>query len=87
MSNGVILFTAPVFAGREVERRSFDSDMDYYLARFFGGIFTRRGLPYWFGFIGTILGIFGITIAVSATRRAKGLERWNRPERRHRSRY
>lgn len=65
-TNGDVLFEAPVLAGRAVEERNFDSDMDYYLALFFTNVFTRRALPYWFGVFGTLFGIFGIIIAVKA---------------------
>ncbi|MCL1842985.1 MAG: D-alanyl-D-alanine carboxypeptidase [Defluviitaleaceae bacterium] len=87
LSFGEILFEAPVLAGRAVEARSFDSDMDYYLARFFGGMFTRRALPYWFGVFGTAFGIFGIVLALRASRRASRADRWPRHERPRRSRY
>jgi D-alanyl-D-alanine carboxypeptidase len=69
IADGTVIFEAQVFSSREVIERSFDSDMDYYLAAFFGNIFTRRALPYWFGFFGTIFGISGIILAIHAHRR------------------
>jgi D-alanyl-D-alanine carboxypeptidase len=91
---GIITFTAggvtfemPVLASREVIERTFDSDMDYYLSRFFGGIFTRRALPYWFGLIGTIIGIFGIVLAINTSRRAARSMGWTPAKSRKRSKY
>ena len=84
---GQVVFESPLVAARSVYERSFDSDMDYYLAMFLNNIFTRRALPYWFGIFGTIFGIVGINMAISATRRARKAERWHRPEPRRRSRY
>jgi len=69
--DGMVIFEAPVVAGREVLLRTFDSDMDYQIALIRETIFTRRGLPYWFGVIGTLFGIMGVCFAISANRRAK----------------
>jgi D-alanyl-D-alanine carboxypeptidase len=69
--NGNTLFEAPIIAASTVYPRNFDSDMDYYLALFFGNIFTTRALPYWFGIFGTIFGIVGVTLAITADRRAE----------------
>ena len=77
---GEVIFTAHALASRYVGERSFDSDMDYYMAMIFGNIFTRRALPYWFGFFGTLFGIVGISMAVAAKRRLRRQERWNQPE-------
>lgn len=68
--NGEVLFEAEIFAEREVLPRTFDSDMDYYLAAFVTNVFTRRALPYWFGIFGVAFGIFGIVLAVKAHHRA-----------------
>ena len=75
-----IIFTAHALALRYVGKRTFDSDMDYYMAMIFDNIFTRRALPYWFGFWGTVFGIVGICMAVSAKRRLRRQEKWNSPE-------
>jgi len=75
-----IIFTAQAIASRYVGERSFDSDMDYYMAMIFGNILTRRALPYWFGLLGTLFGIVGISIAVSVKRRARRQERWGSPD-------
>lgn len=69
-ASGTVLFEAPVLASRSVYERTFDSDMDYHLAAFFGSIFTRKAIPYYFGIFGTVFGIFGIVIAVKTSRRA-----------------
>ncbi|MCL2355803.1 MAG: hypothetical protein FWC70_01430 [Defluviitaleaceae bacterium] len=64
--NGEVLFEAAVLPAREVIPRSFDSDMDYYLAAIIGNVFTRRALPYWFGVFGVAFGIFGIVLAIKS---------------------
>ncbi|MCL2047670.1 MAG: hypothetical protein FWG87_02975 [Defluviitaleaceae bacterium] len=70
LSGDTVIHEMPLLAAREVIARNFDSDMDYYLSAFFGSIFTLRALPYWFGLIGTIVGIMGIIMAINANRRA-----------------
>ena len=82
-ADGMVLLDAPILAARAVYERNFDSDMDYYLATFFGNVFTRRALPYYFGIFGTAFGIFGLVSAVKANYRAgrnisKGYERHRR---------
>ena len=79
-----VIFSTPLVASRYVIERTFDSDMDYYMAMIFSNIFTRRGLPYWFGTVGTILGITGICVAIRTHERAKKAERWNTPNSRKR---
>ena len=86
MVNDQIVFQTPALAAATIYERTFDSDMDYYIAMIFGNIFTLRALPYWFGLFGTLFGIFGISVAISAKRTAKKNERWQLPER-HRSKY
>lgn len=68
--NDTVILEVPVLSGTKVYERTFDSDMDYYFAAFFGSIFTRRALPYWFGIFGVAFGIFGIYIAIKTSRRA-----------------
>jgi D-alanyl-D-alanine carboxypeptidase (penicillin-binding protein 5/6) len=78
-TTGDIIIEIPVLASREVIERTFDSDMDYYLSRFFGGLFTRRALPYWFGFVGILIGVIGIFYAINTSRRAaRGMNRTSR---------
>ena len=84
----LVLFETEVMAGREVPERTFDTDMDYYIAMVLDNIFTSVALPYWFGFIGTFFGFFGIGLAVTISRRArKMMNRWDKPERPRVSRY
>ncbi|MCL2216216.1 MAG: D-alanyl-D-alanine carboxypeptidase [Defluviitaleaceae bacterium] len=81
-----LLFEAPVLAARTVYERTFDSDMDFYIAMVLENIFTRRALPYWFGIVGTAFGIAGITVAIVTFRRARNFDRY-KPEKRHISKY
>ncbi|MCL2373205.1 MAG: D-alanyl-D-alanine carboxypeptidase [Defluviitaleaceae bacterium] len=85
-TGGVLVFESPLVAAQAVYERTFDSDMDYFLAMFTSNVFTRRALPYWFGVFGVLFGIFGMHLAISASRRARKAEKWSRPEPR-RSRY
>ena len=78
-TGGDVVFVAPIIAARYVAERTFDSDMDYYIAMILGSIFTRRALPYWFGFIGTLFGIMGMSLAITISRRARRQNRWNSP--------
>ena len=75
-----VIFHAPVIAGRQVYERTFDSDMDYYIEMILDNIFTRRALPYWFGVFGTLFGIVGMSLAFSASRRARNQSRWDIPD-------
>jgi D-alanyl-D-alanine carboxypeptidase (penicillin-binding protein 5/6) len=81
-----VIFETDAIAAREVIERNFDNDMDYFLAEFFGTIFSRRGLPYWFGLMGTAFGVFGITLAVKAHRRTSRKDVWT-AEKYRKSRY
>jgi len=64
--NNEVLFESGIYSQYDVIPRTFDSDMDYYLAAFAENVFTRRALPYWFGIFGVAFGVFGIVIAVKA---------------------
>lgn len=79
-----VIFSSPLIAARQVYERTFDSDMDYYIAMVVNNIFTMRALPYWVGFFGVLFGIFNMCIAISISRRARRLERWHPPEVRRR---
>jgi len=83
-TGGEIIFSAQALAARYVAERTFDSDMDYYIAMVTDNIFTRRALPYWFGIFGTLFGILGIWLALSASSKARRLERWGSPTKRNR---
>jgi D-alanyl-D-alanine carboxypeptidase (penicillin-binding protein 5/6) len=69
--DGEILFEGAVIAAADVLERSFDSDMDYHIAQFKENVFTRKGIPYWFGVIGTLTGIIGIAAAVNTSRKSR----------------
>jgi len=70
-TGNALTFEVSVLAAREVINRSFDSDMDYFLANFFGNIFSRRGLPIWFGIFGTIFGVVGVVSALRTRSRIR----------------
>jgi hypothetical protein len=74
--NGETVFSSNLYATRDVAERTFDSDMDFHIARVLGSVFTRRALPYWFGAVGTLFGIFGLAVAVTVSRRARSYNRW-----------
>jgi len=86
ISNGEVIFTSSLVASREVLERTFDSDMDYFIAMFFGNIFTKRALPYWFAVIGVLFGLMWMFFAVTISRRARRIERWNSAQARQRRR-
>jgi len=79
-----VIFSTHAIASRYVKERTFDSDMDYYMAMIFENIFTRRALPYWFGTFGVIFGITGICMAITTRKRARNAERWSTPNPRKR---
>ena len=85
-TGGEIIFSAPVIAATQVQERTFDSDMDYYIDLILSNIFTIRALPYWFGVFGTLFGIVGISMAISASRRARRANHWQPQEPRRRRR-
>jgi len=85
-TGGEVIFSAPVIAARQVQERTFDSDMDYYMDMILGNIFTIRALPYWFGVFGTLFGIVGISMAISAGRKARRANHWQPQEPRRRRR-
>jgi len=84
--DGDVVLTSQLIAAREVLERTFDSDMDYFIAMFFGNMFTRRALPYWFAVLGTLFGLMWMFLAVTISRRARRIERWNSAEARRRRR-
>lgn len=45
--DGEVLYAGYVIAGRDALERSFSSDMDYYMERLKGFIFTVRAIPFW----------------------------------------
>jgi D-alanyl-D-alanine carboxypeptidase (penicillin-binding protein 5/6) len=75
---GEVIFEAPLTPGQSVYARSFDSDMDYYLSRFFSTIFTRRALPFWLAGGSMLLAILCLIYAASVQKRLKSYERWQK---------
>ena len=80
---GVRIFETTLYAATTALERSFDSDMDYYIALVTDNIFTLRGLPYWLAIGGTIIGFTGMGWALSLRRRLKEHDRWHKPRPRH----
>jgi D-alanyl-D-alanine carboxypeptidase (penicillin-binding protein 5/6) len=74
--NGETVFTTNLYAAHAVLERTFDNDMDFFIARFLGALFSRDAIPYWFGSVGFLFGIMGISIAVTVSRRARSYSRW-----------
>jgi D-alanyl-D-alanine carboxypeptidase (penicillin-binding protein 5/6) len=74
--DGREVFSSPIIATRDVMSRTFDSDMDYYIARFFAGIFTRAGLPWWLAAGGVAFGLFGMVLAANAVKKLKSYRRY-----------
>jgi D-alanyl-D-alanine carboxypeptidase len=74
--DGREIFSSPIVATRDVLPRSFDSDMDYYIARFFATIFTRTALPWWLAVGGLAFGFFGMMLAANAVRKLKSYRRY-----------
>jgi len=74
-STGEPVFTTSLIAARQVYERTFDSDMDYYIAMIRNNIFTRQALPYWVAFSGVLFGVIGIGVAISVKRRVRKLIR------------
>ena len=75
-AGGEVIFSTPVVTARQVQARTFDSDMDYYIDMVLSNIFTTRALPYWFGVIGTLFGMVGISLAISTSRKARRSNHW-----------
>jgi len=74
-STGEVIFSTSLLAARQVYERTFDSDMDYYIAMIRNNIFTRRALPYWVAFFGVLFGLLGVFMAITVSRRARKLTR------------
>jgi D-alanyl-D-alanine carboxypeptidase (penicillin-binding protein 5/6) len=74
--NGETVFVTNLYATYTVLERTFDSDMDFWIARYLGAVFSREAIPWWFGSLGTLFGIFGMSLAVIISRRARSYGRW-----------
>jgi hypothetical protein len=66
--NEEVLFSSTIHAAADAPARTMDSDMDYYIQMVKDNIFTLKGLPYWFGAVGFLVGIIGIAAALSGRR-------------------
>lgn len=75
--DGAVIFEGTFRAAADIAERNFDSDTDYYVAQFKGNIFSMKALPYWFGGVGTLIGIIGITAAI-AGRRGRRRDYWRK---------
>jgi D-alanyl-D-alanine carboxypeptidase (penicillin-binding protein 5/6) len=69
--NGEVVYTTNLYATHAVLERTFDSDMDFWMYRFFSTVFSRKAVPYWFGSVGTLFGIICLMIAITVSRRAR----------------
>ncbi|MCL1988693.1 MAG: D-alanyl-D-alanine carboxypeptidase [Firmicutes bacterium] len=69
--DGETVFDGEIRAATAIEERSLDSDMDFYIALFSNAIFSASALPFWLGAGGLIIGIIGVSIAISERRRSK----------------
>ncbi|MCL2500777.1 MAG: D-alanyl-D-alanine carboxypeptidase [Defluviitaleaceae bacterium] len=74
--NGETVYTTNLYAAHAVFERTFDTDMDFFIARFLGALFSREAVPYWFGSLGWLFGIVSMWIAVTISRRARNYGRW-----------
>jgi len=66
---GEILFTGEIIAGRDVEERSFNTDMDFYVAELKAAAFTAKAIPYWI--VGIMIPILIIVLIVALVRRGR----------------
>jgi len=66
-----ILYEAELRSAATVYERTLDSDMDFYIAFVRDNIFSVRALPFWTGSAGLLVGIAGVTWAISERRRSK----------------
>jgi len=69
--DGEIIYEGEIIAAAAVEQRSLDSDMDFYIALILDNIFSMRSLPFWLGGAGVLIGIAGVSLAISERRRNK----------------
>jgi D-alanyl-D-alanine carboxypeptidase (penicillin-binding protein 5/6) len=74
--NGAVIYTTMLFAAHAVAERTFDAEVEFWLYNFFGRVFSRAAVPYWFGVVGTLFGFFGFLTAIIISRRARSYSRW-----------
>jgi len=68
--DGRVIFETEVLAAATAYERTLDTDMDFYLAMLRENIFSMRALPLWLGGAGVLIGIVGVTLAISERRRS-----------------
>ena len=66
---GEILFTGEVVAGRTVEERTYNTDMDFYIAELKAAAFSVKAIPYWIA--GILVPILIIVLIVTLVRRSR----------------
>ena len=67
--DGQILFEGPAISAGAVYARCLDSDMDFYIALVMDRVFSVQALPFWLGLAGLLIGIAGVSLAISERRR------------------
>jgi len=68
--NGETLFTDTLIAGRDVLERTFNTDMDHYVAKVKSTVFSVKAIPHWIGaIVAVILIIVLIVMLVKRGRR------------------
>jgi len=66
---GEILYTGDIIAGRTVEERTFNTDMDYYIAEMKAAAFSAKAIPYWIA--GIMIPILIVVLIVALVRRGR----------------
>jgi len=76
---GEILYRGDISAGRDVEPRTFNTDMDYYLARAKAAAFSTAAIPFWIAgiLLPTAIVILIVTLVRRHKRRNSGRYRFN----------
>jgi len=74
--NGEVVFMTNLYAAHAVYERTFDNDVDFWIARVFATMFSRDAAPYWFGAGGILFGLICLLIAIIVSRRARNFGRW-----------
>ena len=67
--DGQLLFRSSLISVGEIEARTWDSDMDYYIDLFMDTVFSVSALPFWLGAAGILIGIAGVYFAITERRR------------------
>lgn len=67
--DGQVIFEGPAISAGAIYARSLDSDMDFYIAFVRDRVFSVQALPFWLGLAGLLIGISGVSLAISERRR------------------